>query len=198
MATELTSSPLDYEDFPVKLPLEDEELGHTVQNAFQKFKQAVETIRHKNDSSPNLPLDVITTEGHQPVTLHSRLEEIFPRKTRKREIRAIEFSVGVKLQALRSRRSVSFPLTIFSIVSMIAMFIGEEWEFAFAASFLSILLNILADRTGIEFRDETVGDLVRKITIYRYLRSGKNEKKLKMKEIEEQIRLLMSDPEFSA
>lgn len=130
----------------------------------------------------------------------ARLADIFPRQTRRTDIKKIEKQLGLDLQALRPRYLVTYSILLILLISIIGLFIN--WRYGLIGVSLSIIGFWMADKTGNEFKDETLKELTDRTTQLNYVKSRRQPGTVNKKEIQEKIRnlfienLLLEDNEI--
>lgn len=145
----------------------------TTQQAFYKLREAIATIKQLDKST-------IHTNSH--------LASIFPRQNRKKQIAAIENTIGFKLNALRPKLFISWILAIITIGSLIEIFIDPK--FGLIGFISSVLLLRLSSITGKEFKENTIGELSDRMSQENYLQSRRNSETVNKKEIVKKIEQL--------
>lgn len=146
-------------------------LGHsedcTTQQAFYKLREAItkSTETEKKEITP-------TTE----------LAEIFPRKTRKNQIKTFEKNLGFKLSILRPPHFVTGFLVILLLASLITLFI--EWQYGLIVLGLAIGGIWISNKLGNELNIKTVRELSEKMTRENYVISRRNSKTINKNELD--------------
>lgn len=149
-----------------KISLDHSE-GCTTQQAFYKLREAIikSTETEKKEITP-------TTE----------LVEIFPRKTRKNQIKTLEINLGIKLSILRPPHFVTGFLVIFSLASFITLFI--EWQYGLIGLGLAIGGIWISNKLGNELNVKTVRELSEKMIRENYVKSRRNSKTINKNELD--------------
>jgi acyl carrier protein len=139
----------------------------TTQQAFNKLRASL---------ANSLELD------REKVTPDTKLTEIFPRKTRKAQLKKLERELGFKLFLLRPPFFLTGLLGITILFSFILFFI--DWKYGFGAFGLSIFGFWISNKIGNELDLNTVGELTEKITRENYLKSRTNSKTINKNELD--------------
>jgi acyl carrier protein len=147
----------------------------TDQQAFYKLRTVIETIKHD-------------TRKIEPKT---QLTVIFPRRTRRKDIKEIEKLLGIDLKALRPRHIITYSLLITLLVSIGGLFI--KWPFGLAGLLFSIGGLWISERMGTEFRDRTLGELTDRMTQLNYVKSRRQSGAMNIKEVHNKIEKLFVD-----
>ncbi|MEI9918969.1 MAG: hypothetical protein WDO14_09230 [Bacteroidota bacterium] len=158
-----------------KIQLEEKD-DCTDQQAFYKLRKAI--------------LSVYGTDV-DAITPSTDLTNVFPRASRRKRLNTIQQLLGFKLNALRPRRWMTTTTAVLVILSLAAFFV--DWRYACSGLAIAIALTWVGKKTGIEFKDQTIGDLVRRITAGNYLKSRRDSTSVNRKEIERKIALLLKD-----
>lgn len=142
----------------------------TTQQAFYKLREAItkSTETEKKEITP-------TTE----------LAEIFPRKTRKNQIKTLEMNLGFKLSILRPPHFVTGFLVILLLASFITLFI--EWQYGLIGLGLAIGGIWISNKLGNELNVKTVRELSEKMTRENYVKSRRNSKTINKNELDKII-----------
>ena len=119
------------------------------------------------------------------------MKTIFPRQTRRSDIKEIEKELGFKLDGLRPRHFITMTLLILVLVSITMFFV--DWKYALTGILLTGILSWTSEKIGIEFKDRTIGELTERMTQRNYMKSRRDRKTINKKEIEEKIRALFLD-----
>ncbi|MBX2897972.1 MAG: hypothetical protein KF763_21190 [Cyclobacteriaceae bacterium] len=202
---QLGTDPEDIEDVlkiietSYDIKFEENELGH-IKTFGELTDHIISKIRltDKDDCTTQQGFyklrDIIQkTKNHdkKTITTNQLLTTIFPRQRRKKEIKEIEEQLGFKLKALRPRRLVTWTILILLGVSIVGLFI--DWKYGLSGVLLTIILFWTAEKTGIEFKDKTLGELTDRITQRNYLKSRRDQTTVNKGEIENKIRALFAD-----
>jgi len=146
---------------------------NTNKQAFQKLKESIEKIRNVK----NLQIESKT-----------ELTEIFPRKSRRKEILEIEKMLDVKLKAFQPTQFASAMNFIFLLIVSFLFFI--DWKFGLVGLTFLIISSWTVDKTTKKFKDKTFGELIERMTLYNYIKSRQNPTTVNMEEIEGKIKKL--------
>lgn len=139
----------------------------TSQQAFHKIRKAI-------INSCELGRDEMT-----PATL---LKDIFPRKSRKAQIKKIEKRLGFNLPILRPPHFVTGVLILFFLASLVGL--AFVWQFGLVGLGFSIGGLWISNKTGNELELATIGELSEKITRENYVKSRRNTTTINKKEID--------------
>jgi len=145
----------------------------TSQQAFDKLRDAIVVTKQLDKSS---------------IQTDTTLSSIFPRHHRRRQIADIENILGFKLKILRPKDFIFWTLVAFFIISLVGLYFN--WKFGLAGFVSSILLSRLADITGKEFDENTVGEVANKMTQENYFRSRRNSATVNKNEVVRNIEQL--------
>jgi acyl carrier protein len=148
----------------------------TDQQAFYKLRTAIEKIKTVDKSAIN------------PRT---RLTDLFPRHSRRREIKEIEKLLTFDLKALRPPHTVTNSLIILLLLSIVGLFI--KWQFGVAGLVFSISGLWIAEKTGKEFKDKTLGELTARMTQLNYTKSRRQPGTMNTKDVKDKIEKLFVD-----
>lgn len=139
----------------------------TSQQAFYKLRNAISSELKIERSS---------------ITREQRLLDIFPRDSRRSNLKKLEVTLGFKLNILTPPFWQSLSLMIILLLSLLGFFFS--WKIAVSGITFSILGFWLSDKIANEIELETVGQLAEKITRENYLKSRRNPKTYNRREIE--------------
>ncbi len=145
----------------------------TTQQAFYKLRSAIEDALLINKNY---------------ITPRTGLQNLFPRKTRRKSISAIEKRLGFKTGLLRPKHSITSTFIIMLLVSFIGVFIF--WQAAIVALILSIIGQTLATRFANELDIQTVGQFAEIISREHYLKCRRISETANRYEIEKKIKEL--------
>lgn len=156
----------------INLELSDE---CTTQQVFYKVRQSIVNIQlvEKNVVTPD-----------------SNLEELFPKKGRKRNILKIEKELGFSLEILKPKDWITNTLLLILLASLVGLFIN--WKFGLIGLALSTIGFRMADYFGKEFAVKTVGEVADKMARENYIKSRRNPKTVNRQEIVKKIKDLFS------
>jgi uncharacterized membrane protein len=145
----------------------------TSQQAFYKLKTAILTGKKI---------------AIQPDT---QLADIFPRTTRKQDIKALEAQLEMKLDILTPKTLIIRLLTLLVIISIIGLFIRPN--LGVTGIIFSIISFELAYKLGIEFPINSVGELSNKMVKTHYNQSRRNPLTANLGEINTQIAAIFEE-----
>ncbi len=158
-----------------KIQLEEKD-DCTDQQGFYKLRQAIYST---------------CSTGQNSVATSTDLVGLFPRASRRKRFKMIEKIIGFKLYALRPKHWIVTSSGALVILSLLVFFV--DWKYACAGLIIAIALIWIGEKTGIEFKDRTVGDLVRRMTSVNYVKSRRDIGSVNRKEIEHKLALLLKD-----
>ena len=139
----------------------------TSQQAFYKLRDAM---------SSSLDIDKTLVN---PTT---ELTEIFPRKTRRYQVKTLEKDLGFKLSLLRPPHFVTGLQTILLLGSFILFFI--DWKYGISTFGLAILGFWISSKTGNQLDVNTVRELSEKMTRENYVKSRRNSQTINKNELD--------------
>jgi hypothetical protein len=145
----------------------------TDQQAFYKLRTAILEIKSADKSSI------------EPKTL---LTDLFSRQTRLKEIGKIQKLLGIDLDALRPKRFIINSLTIAFVLSIIGLFF--YWQLGLTGVIISIVGLWIADKTGKEFKDKTLGELTDRMTQLNYVKSRRDSRTVNVDDVHTKIEKL--------
>lgn len=128
--------------------------------------------------------------GNHTLSINPKLllADIFPRRTRRTEIRAIEKLLGLNLKALRPKYLVTNSLCITLLLSIIGLFFN--WQLGLAGLLLTIGGLWISERMGKEFKDTTLRELTERMTQTNYIKSRRQRGTVNVTEIHNKIEKL--------
>lgn len=156
-----------------KIQLENIE-NCTTQQAFYKIRKSLK--------------ETFNIENIKPET---KVEEIFPRKNRIKNVRKFEKNLGFKTNLLKPHGFTIF--IIFSLFTYSIYYTFQNWKIGIFGILITIIGFRIADIFGIELQINTIGELSQKITRENYLNSRSNSNSINKKEIESIIIELFCD-----
>jgi hypothetical protein len=145
----------------------------TDQQAFYKLHNAIMAIKGVDNLA---------------ITPKTQLVDIFPEHARRREITEVEKQLGFGMNALRPQLAVTISLIILLLLSFIGLFI--KWQYGLAAFFFSIAGLWISEKMGKVFVDNTVGELVDRMTRLNYVKSRRQPGTVNLKEVRDKIEKL--------
>ena len=157
----------------IKLQYQDD---CTDQQAFYKLRTAIQQIKTADKSA---------------ITPKTYLNDLFPRHSRRKEIKKIEKHLAFDLNALRPRYMVTNSLIILLLTSIVGLFI--KWQFGVAGLVLAICGLWVSEKTGKEFKDKTLGELTDRITRLNYTKSRRHTGTMNTKDLKHKIEKLFVD-----
>jgi len=148
--------------------------GCTTQQAFYKLRSAIADLNMSNKRELN------------PAT---NLTDIFPRRSRKKDVRKMESQLGVDFRALRPHHAVMSVLYLTLVASIICFFFNAMY--AWAGLLISITGIRVAIITGREFNFQTLGEMAEQMTQTSYAKSRREYGTMNKKEIAGKIETLL-------
>lgn len=139
----------------------------TSQQAFYKLRNSI---------SGKLDID------KNEITRQRKLQEIFPKKERKSNIKKVEKALGFKMNILTSPAWIMFSLIAIFLLSFICFFFN--WKIAVSGLAFSLVGFRLADLMANDLELENVEELVKKVVRNNYLQSRRDHGTFNNKEIE--------------
>jgi hypothetical protein len=137
----------------------------TAQQAFYKLRTAI--LLDNNWASTWTP--------------KTSLIEIFPKETRKQQIKHLKKRLGIKLDILRPKIWIQMALFISFILSIILCFFNAT--LGFLACFLSVSLLVIAFKIGNELSVTTLGALSENLVTFNYIKSRRNPLTANLEEV---------------
>lgn len=153
----------------------------TSQQAFYKLREAIV---------------VSSNMDKEAVKIDTPLDRLFPKRGRKKQIKALEKHLGFKLKILSPPAYIVMTLTLLLVLAFLGGIISYFLNFYFLAKctligFISSIISLrIAQSLGREFTISTVGELAKKITIEHYLASRRNPLTVNKSEIVKNIEKL--------
>lgn len=149
----------------------------TTQQAFYKLREAITATLHIDKSS---------------LTIDTRLQDLFPRKHRREQIKVLESILGFQTKVLRPKHWVTTSLFILLLASIGGLFF--YWQVGLAGLLLSIVTLRVSDKFGKEFDLTNVGELAQKLAREHYTYVRRNPAAVNRTEITENVKeLFMKD-----
>lgn len=139
----------------------------TTQQAFYKLREAITKA---------------TDIERKEITPTTALAEIFPRKTRKNQVKNLETKLGFKLSILRPPHFVTVFLAILLLASFILLFV--HWQYGLIGLGLSIGSFWIASKLDNELDVATIRELSEKMTRENYVKSRRNSKTINKNELD--------------
>lgn len=155
-----------------KIKLQDTD-DCTTQQAFYKLRDAIIIVKQLDNSS---------------IQTNTPLSSIFPRHRRRKQISEVEKVLGFKVNALRPKHFITGTLVFILLASLPTLYFS--WQYGLSGLVLSILLLFVANKTGKEFNEKTVGELAEKMTRENYVKARRNSLTINKAEIPKQIEKL--------
>lgn len=149
--------------------------GCTTQQAFYKLREAI-----------------VKTRQLAKAQLHpsSKLEDLFPEKTRSKDIRAVERYISFKLRLLKPALWLINCLFIGFGVACVLMFVN--WKAGLLAFAVDFLCLKLANYFATEFAVTTLGQVAEKMALKHYRASRRNPGTINKKEAAGTIKKIFS------
>ena len=147
----------------------------TTQQAFYKLRNAIAETQLSNKES---------------ITPDTKLQVLFPRQNRRKNILQTEKILGFKTKVLRPKHWISGTFVLILVGSFVGLFF--IWKI-FLLVFISSIIGLsIANKFGIEFDLQTMGQFAEKISRENYLKSRRNKATVNKNEIEQKVRELFS------
>lgn len=144
----------------------------TTQQAFYKLRSVICEIQ---------------SLGKQDITLDTKLEDLFPRRNRRKKIKLLEQAIGTSLDLLTRKMWINYVLFAGYLVSLLALFFKLLLGLAGLAFFVS--LTWFANRfLRTEFKILTLGAVTRKLADDHYTKARRHAGTMNKKEIVPMIR----------
>lgn len=126
----------------------------TDQQAFYKLRDAISSTngRDKSTIEPNM-----------------LLSDLFPRRTRRKEIRKIERELSLDLRALRPHYVLTYSLIVVLVTSIAGLFFN--WQLGLVGFGFAVIGFWIAEKTANEFKDKTLRELIDRMTQLNYFMS---------------------------
>ena len=148
----------------------------TSQQAFYKIRKSISLVL-------NIP--------SQQVSPSSKLNELFPKEHRIKNIHSVQKNLGFKLNILRPHHFITSSLALFLLVSLI--YLAFDWRIALVGICISIISINLSNKAGKIFEVNTVGELVKRMTRDNYVNSRRNKESFNSNEVENLIITIFSE-----
>jgi len=145
----------------------------TTQQAFYKLRNAIYGMRYVGEISPATELD-----------------KIFPRQSRRYEIKQVEALLGFSLNLLHPKSWVTSALIYMLLISIVVIFF--KWQPGLCGIMVSIFGFNISNKLGKEFELKTAGQVAKKMSREYYLRSRRKPATVNRIEVEEKIRDLFA------
>jgi hypothetical protein len=145
----------------------------TTQQAFYKLRDAIATTLYIDKDS---------------LSIDTRLQELFPKRQRRKQIKVVERILGFKTKVLRPKQWVTTTLFFLSLVSIVGLFIS--WQTGLACLVVSIVGLSISNKLGNEFDLATIGQLVEKIAREHYKQARRNPATVNRIEVTKKVKLL--------
>ena len=146
------------------------------QHAFIRLKDAI-------SSSQNI--------NKEEIQMDTKLATLFPRRTRRKDIRELNFELGFDLRVLRPYLIIEAFFILFFLGVIVGLFFNLIYGLE-ALGLLILLIN-LAFLTGKEFNVETVGDLAEKIMKDKNKKSRKNSAAFTDEEVSSELKFIFGE-----
>jgi hypothetical protein len=147
----------------------------TTQQVFYKIRQPIVDVRLIEKAA---------------VTPDSELEQLFPKKGRRRKILQIQKDLGFSLKILKPKEWIGNILLLIILSSLVELFIN--WRVGLISLAIYFLGIRIADWLGNEFSVKTVGEATAKAARENYIKSRRNPKTANRQEIVKKIKELFS------
>lgn len=139
-----------------------------------------------------LRTSIVDTLGydHNKINPDTLLNEFLPRKDRILFTKQLENNLGIELSLLGPPNFIIYTLLVVLFTSFIGFFFS--WKIGITGFTLSIIGFMLSAKFGKELNFKTVRELVKSITMNKYLKSRRNPETINKNEIEDNLINLFS------
>ena len=148
---------------------------NTSEQGFQKLLDSIQKIRNTEIRG---------------IELNTKLINIFPKKSRREEIQKIERALDVKLRAFRPTHFSSVASLILFLIA--AFLFWVDWKIGIVAIVLSFGTFLAIEKSSKVFKDNTIGELVERMTLYNYIKSRQDQTTVNKREIENKLKKLFA------
>ena len=148
----------------------------TTQQAFYKIREAIiETQQYDKEA----------------LKTDTSLEELFPRKQRRQQVKKFERILGLKTQVLQMKDWLLSLLMLILLASFIALFFS--WQIGIVGIVLSVIGINISHKLGKELDLKTVGQLAKKISREHYNKVRRNPTTINRIEITQKVKELFKE-----
>jgi len=202
--------PLDIDDFLIKVEksyqinmidseMKIETFGEFIDYVLSKLKLK-NSLEKKECSSQYIFYNLRKTISEndffssQNIFPKTKLNSIFPISKRKKQIQLLEQKLGFKINALQPPTIHSY-LTVISIVLTLISITTNLFSstFMWYGILISLIFIFTSKPLTLIFKDQTIGDLIKRIERENYISSQKNINEYNEKEVEKNITELFKD-----
>jgi acyl carrier protein len=148
----------------------------TTQQAFYKIRKAIVETRQYDKEA---------------LKTNTCLEELFPYKQRRQQIKKIESILGFKTRILQMKGWLLLLLVSVFLASSVALFFS--WPIGFGCMILSVIGFYISNKLGKELNLKTVGQLAEKISREHYNKVRRNPTTVNRTEITQKIKELFKE-----
>jgi hypothetical protein len=145
----------------------------TTQQAFYKVRKSIATT-----------LEIVD----KPLTVDTKLQDLFPRKERRKQIKAFETNLGMKVKVLRPKHRITTSLFLLLISSFVGLFF--YWQVGLSGLIFSFAGLRISESFGKELDLKTIGQLSGKISREHYKKGRRNPTTINRNEIAQKIKEL--------
>lgn len=146
-----------------------ESLDCSSQQAFYKLKRSI----------------YLNSDYSKEILLTSELNEILPKKNRRKVIKRIEHDLGFKLNVLQPKEWILKTLFVFILLSFVMLFIKFSVGFPMLLSLILLLKFVY--KYSKEFKGDIFRDLVEQVASENYFNVRKDKETINKKEFEKVI-----------
>lgn len=130
--------------------------------------------------------EVIKNElGIEQLETRTKLKKVFPKGQRIKRVKKIEKSLGFKLNIIGPPEFVTGILFLLLLGSIIGLFFN--WVFGLVGIGIAIVGIWIANKTGTELKNKTIGEVAEKMKRDNYFKSRRNSNSGNKKEIEKTL-----------
>ena len=148
----------------------------TTQQAFYKIRKAiVEAGQYDKEA----------------LKTNTNLEELFPRKQRRQQVKKFESILGIKTEILQTSGWLVLTLLLAFLTSFVVLFFS--WQIGFGGMVLSLIGIYISNKLGKELHLKTVGQLAKKISKEHYNKVRRNPTTINQMEIIQKIKELFKE-----
>jgi hypothetical protein len=148
----------------------------TSQQAFYKLRHSISSVLHINKNN---------------LYLNTELNEILPRKNRRKNVQALEQMMGFKLNLLRPPKWLSTTLGLILLASFVLIFI--KWKAGIPAFASTLAVLKLIAKYAKTFDVKTLGEAAEKLTKENYRQSRRNPETINKAELTEKVKALFAE-----
>lgn len=148
----------------------------TTQQAFYKIRKAIVEVGQYDKEA---------------LKINTNLEELFPRKQRRQQVKKFENILGIKTEILQTKGWLVLSLLLAFLVSFVVLFFS--WRIGFGGMVLSFIGIYISYKLGKELNLKTVGQLAKKISREHYNKVRRNPTTINQVEIIQKVKELFKE-----